>query len=126
MAVTVADFRARFPEFGDNTGDFPDARVTLALADALLNMNVYAWGLRADMGQVYMAAHLLAIEGDAFGGIGGTSFGAVTQESVGEISRSFAAPSGALTDSDGDLLWTKYGMVFSRLKRNIVSTPIVL
>lgn len=124
--ASLADFRARFPEFGDNSGNFPDVRVNLALTDALLHMNTAVWGLRADLGQLYMAAHLLAIEGDAFGGTGSATLGSVIQESVGDVSREFAVPGVSITEVERDLAWTKYGIVFSRLKHNIVSTPVVI
>ncbi len=124
MSVSIATFRTRFPELTEEL--FPDDRVTLALDDALLQMNVYVWGTKADLGQAYLAAHLLCIEGDAFGGVGGGALGALTQESVGDVSRSFSVPGVSITDSDRDLTWTKYGVVFSRMKKTLVSTPVVL
>lgn len=63
MAVTIAQFRTRFPEFGTTgtaAGEVPDARVQLALDDADVFLSVYALGPRYDVAQAYMTAHLLA------------------------------------------------------------------
>lgn len=124
MAATVSAFRTRFPEFG--VTEFPDDRVSFALADALLQMNVNVWGIRADVGQLYLAAHLLAIEGEAFGGTTGGATGPLTQESVGDVSRSYASGASSMSSAADDFAWTKYGAVYSRMKRTLVSTPIVL
>ncbi|MCK6585954.1 MAG: DUF4054 domain-containing protein [Polyangiaceae bacterium] len=57
MALDRATFRARFPEF--NTAD--DAYVDAKLAEALLQIDASVWGTKADLGQGYLAAHLLAV-----------------------------------------------------------------
>ena len=56
MAVTLSDFRARFPEFALA----PDALVNACLADAAGQIDVAVWGGKANMGVKYLAAHLIA------------------------------------------------------------------
>lgn len=129
MSVSVSGFRARFPEFAE--ADFPDARVDLALEDAALQINAGVWRGKADLGMYYLAAHTLAIEGAAFGGTGGSvPAGPVASETVGDVSRSFvsagASSSSSSSSANDDLAWTKYGQVYARMRRMVVSTPVVL
>jgi hypothetical protein len=55
--VTVADFRARFPEFASNSDD----QITVALADAKPWNGYSAWGTSYSQGVCTLAAHLLAV-----------------------------------------------------------------
>ncbi len=123
MAVDVTGFRTRFPEFA-STADYSDARVQLALDDAALQINRSLWGNKADLGTYYLAAHALVVNDSAFDSGGGS--GPVTQESVGQVSRSYAAPGASEVEAMGDLAWTKYGKLYWRLKRQILGTPVVL
>lgn len=56
MALTFEQFRGRFPEFESAPKTFVEAK----LAEALLQIGG-AWGAQADLGQGYLAAHLLSI-----------------------------------------------------------------
>lgn len=55
--ATSADFRAQFPEFTQ----VADATVNPILAAALLEIDPDVWGVKADQGQLYLAAHKLAL-----------------------------------------------------------------
>lgn len=55
--ATLAEFRAAFPEFSRAS----DALVNAKLTDASGTMDVTVWGDRYDQGQLYLAAHLLAL-----------------------------------------------------------------
>lgn len=123
MAVDVAGFRVRFPEFA-STVTYPDARVQVMLDDAALQINRGLWGIKADLGTYYLAAHGLAFDTSVGSGI--SAFGQVTQESVGQISRSYGSNSAVVSAGDTDLAMTKYGMLYLRLKRQILATPVVL
>ena len=114
----LAGFQSRFPEFSA----IPYARVNLFLADAMLQINAGAWGAKADLGTYYLAAHLLAID-NATGTTGGT-FGAVTSESVGQVSRSYN--SGGMSGSAAEFGATKYGVNYYRLWRMVPVTPVLL
>ena len=116
----TAGFRTRFPEF--TLAIASDARVQLFLDDAALQINASAWGLKTDLGIYYLAAHSLAID-NATGFTGGT-FGAVTSESVGQVSRSYS--SGGMSGSSAEFGATKYGMNYYRLWRMVPVTPVLL
>jgi hypothetical protein len=122
--ITLEDFRERLPEFDEDS--YPDATVELALDDAALQINSEAWGTKAGLGQMYLAAHTMAFFGPASTTSPGLApAGFVTQESVGEISRSYSVPSGG-SSSMTDSFQTRYGQMYERLKRQIAATPVVL
>ncbi len=56
MAHTASTFIVSFPEFSG----IDSALITLKLAEAELCIDRVLWATRADAGQGYMAAHLLA------------------------------------------------------------------
>lgn len=122
MAVDLAGFRTRFPEFV--LGTYGDARVQLALDDAALQINVGLWGNKAELGQYYLAAHALSF--DTGYGIGLGSFGPIASETVGSVSRTYATNGAYGSAYDADFLLSKYGMLYLRLKRTILATPVVL
>jgi hypothetical protein len=55
--MTLATFRAQFPEFVNA----PDTLVNAMLAAALLEIDTEIWAAKADQGQGYLAAHKLAL-----------------------------------------------------------------
>jgi hypothetical protein len=57
MALSLSDFRTRFPEFVE-TGD---ALVSAKLTEASALVDDDYWGALAEQAQGYMAAHLLAL-----------------------------------------------------------------
>lgn len=56
MALSLETFLERFPEFDKTT----EALVEAKLAEALLQIHAPTWGDKADLGQGYLAAAMLA------------------------------------------------------------------
>lgn len=114
MAVTLAGFRARFPEFATAA----DATVLLCLDDAALEVAAGAWGTLYERGSYYHAAHFLALRIAATTGAipGGGVPGDVASRAVGDVSVSFvrSAPGSA---SDSSFIRTAYGTEYLRMLR---------
>lgn len=95
---------------GDTKGDGPafaalsNAAQTAYLSTAIALCNAAAWGTLLNIGIVYLAAHLAKL-----GLLKGT--GAVTQEALGQMSRSYAQVQGL----KGSLGLTSYGAEYKRL-----------
>lgn len=127
--ASLSDFRTRFPEFACEN----DATVQLALDDADLQINRGVWRTKADLGQMYLTAHQLALfptEGRMVGAQSGTlasvPAGSVISESAGDVSRTYANTASGFGSGALDFGGTRYGMVYLRLKATIASTPVVL
>lgn len=80
----------------------------VVIASARCPDTVWTNPVTRDLGIAYLVAHMLKV--DALRGQG-----AVTSESIGDLSRSYAAPSSS-TD-DGALEQTGYGREFKKLQR---------
>ncbi len=117
MSVSASDITTRFSEFAA----VATATIDLAITDATLSVNRARWGDKADLATVYLAAHLLVNGG---WGAGAGAAGAVIKKKVGDLDKTFAAPTIATTDSELGI--TKYGRLFLRLRKEIVKTPLVL
>lgn len=120
MAADLHAFRTRFPDFDCK----PDHVIGLALEDAALQINRRAWGRKADLGTLYLAAHMMAVDDLALAGSGGAQ-GAVLSETVGSISRTYASP-GATYGVTGEFGTTKYGLMYMRLKSQVFGSPVLL
>lgn len=59
--LTVAEFRVRFPEFGNGTTGASDALIQSKLDDADSIVHPDTWGDRARQAAYYKAAHLVAL-----------------------------------------------------------------
>ncbi len=119
MTVSVKDLRAKFPEFKQcDTGIG-----TLAIEEAECNINATAWGSRADLGTLYLAAHLLKIasKGDSLPG------GPLSSYKAGDITAQWATPrlDGAGAITAGTLLRTVYGMRYMELRRLIFASRVL-
>jgi hypothetical protein len=92
----------------------PEAEVTAALADALVQVNPSAFGLRTDLAQALLAAHHLSMaHPDLVAKI-------VQSESVGPISTTYATSSGSAASSGGSpLAETSYGRRYLLLLRQV-------
>ncbi len=88
----------------------PTAAQDAILASLPLRMDVDAWGSKANLGAAYLAAHLATV-----GRRGGTG-GAVTGESVGSVSRQYAAPL-----AGNALAASAYGLEYEAL---LLSIPV--
>ena len=110
MAATKADVVAIAPELSAVTDD----RLAVFLAHSELLTSFSAFGTRATLAQALLVAHLLTLF-PADGSGGGVGRGAVTSETVGSVSRSYAAPAGGA--SSLDLEATRYGRMYLALRR---------
>jgi len=117
MAVSVATFRVRFPEFEDVL----DPRVTLFIGDAELQVNEDKWGRFYALGVQYLAAHLLSIdiEQSASAGAGVDGAGPVYSETVGPLNYKRAVLPMALDSGEAQLASTSYGLRYIELRKVI-------
>lgn len=115
---TAADLKARFPEFAS----VADATLELILAEAIGQVGD-TW-LERDRrpAQLYLAAHMLAMEGEPARSMGSGTVGGVTgpmkSRTVGDVRTEFAGfagAGGATTDAGYET--TAYGKQFLRLLR---------
>lgn len=84
------------------------------LADVAAQLSETNLGIKYDLACKYLAAHmatLFLIEDSEM------PSGLITSESVGRVSRSYAAPQG-LSASDPWLSSTKHGLAYARIVRN--------
>jgi len=115
---TAADLKARFSEFAA----VPDTLVNLILAEAQAQVGETWLERDRKPATLYLAAHLLAMEGEpgrSAGGTGGGVSGPVKRRKVGDVETEFAgfgvAGGGAATDASYEM--TAYGRQFLRLLR---------
>lgn len=113
--MTPALIKSYFPEFVS----LSDAFIQLYIDQAILSVNVNIWGNKSELGVAYLTAHLLTIIGR--GGTGAA--GPVTQESVGDLSRSYAQVSIPNVNEYG---LTSYGQEYFRLRKSLPISPLVL
>lgn len=128
MTVTVASFRAAFPEFGGpSTTTYPDPEVQFYLDLGTKLLDVGRWADLFDYGQQLFVAHNLALSftskaAAANGQQPGQVTGAVTSASVDKVSYSRDASSIMLTDA-GHWNLTTYGIRYKQLVRMIGAGP---
>jgi len=122
MALTVASFRADFPEFNDGIL-FPDAVVTtwMAVATTLFQDSLDRWGTLLQTAQELATAHYLVLSArdrstKAVGGIPGEVRGLATAEAVDSVSVSYDVQTSA-PDGGGNWNATSYGQRLFQLMR---------
>lgn len=113
MAVNLATFRIRFPEFADDT-EYPDARVQLFIDDAqeFMGDDENRWCGKYDKAQAYLAAHLLAAGTKTELGDSSSNAGPVTSKSAGGVSVSKSIVAKDRSDLDDWYMSTSYGQQF--------------
>ena len=119
MTATVADFRAKFPEFNSST-TFPTSQIEFWLDVAYKMLNASRWGNMLDVGAMLYTAHNIVLEGraqsEASGGnIPGFNRGIVNSKSVDKVSVGYDTSHGT-EEGAGHWNLTIYG---SRLYRYI-------
>jgi hypothetical protein len=119
MSVSPADVKDIAPEFASVL----DARVQRFIDRAKLSVNEDIFGRVYDLAVAYLAAHMLAMAVAPSSGGGGIGL-IVTQEKVGDLSRSYADTSAVATDAA--LSRTRFGDEFLRLRRQCVISPAVV
>ena len=116
MAVTVPEFRTRFPEFADET-DYPEPRIQLFIDDTLCFMGTDEdYWCCYDKAQAYLAAHLLLVGTGTEAGNTGTTGGPVQSKTAGGVSVTRAIATKDRSEQDLWLSGTSYGQQFIALR----------
>ena len=114
MAVTVAAFRARFPEFSDDV-TYPDSRVEIFIEDSQLiymGADENRWLGKYDYAQAYLVAHLLITAEASEAGDSSVKVGPVSSKSAGGVSVTRAVATKGRSDGDDFYMGTVYGQRF--------------
>lgn len=112
MTVTPASIKVHAPELSA----IADDTVQLAIDRALRRTNVTAWAGKADDGVTLLVCHMLTL-GVRIAASGAQARGALTSQTVGPLSRSFAAP--PVTMTDAWLASTQYGQEYAELRSTV-------
>lgn len=91
-------------------------RIDRLVVIAALQVPASKWGDVTDYGTALLVCHMLKLDAQK-------GKGAVTDETIGDISRSFAAPSSGNKADGLDL--TAYGTQFKQLRSTRVAGPLV-
>lgn len=114
MTVSVGDFRARFPEFVDDT-EYPDARIQLFIDDtALLYLGTdeTRWCGKYNIAQAYLAAHLLSLATSSEAGDTSANAGVVSSKTAGGVSVTRSVVAKDRSAADDFYFSTGYGQQF--------------
>ncbi len=127
MTVTVATFRANFPEFASDT-TYPDTEVEFWLGLALLLHDAGRWGNLLDYGVQLFIAHNLSLQAQSAAASGGGQApgqiqGPLTSASVDKVSYS-RDPGAAMDPANGHWNLSTYGLRYIRLVRMIGAGPL--
>lgn len=122
IAVEPEDVTDVAPEFASTA----EESIELFIEQARIFVNESVWGeKKGKAGIIYMACHMMKEMGLGSGGISDGA-GAVTQEKVGDLSKSYGdLGNGSRNETDKILMTTKYGKMFLLLKKTLVITPMV-
>jgi len=112
ITISTTDVFKYAPELASTTSGV--AQVYLGLA--LNFVNEQKWGRKYVQAVCLMTAHLLTLQ------IRKSSAGAITSESVGELSVSYSTPS----TGDEELKSTIYGAAYFMLRKTLSFSPVVL
>lgn len=118
MATDVTAFRARFPEFADDT-EFPDARIQLFLDDAAncyIGTDENRWCGKYDIAQAYLAAHLLFAGTASEAGDASSKSGPISGKTAGGVSVTRAVATKTRSDADDFYVSTAYGQQFLNIR----------
>ena len=129
MTISIAQFRADYPEFGSNVS-YPDAQINYWLGVAYSMLNAARWGRQLDMAAELYTAHNIALEfkaqaDSAAGAMPGESTGVVSAKSVDSVSKSYDT---TIASQEGAGHWnlTIYGTRLYRLIRLFGAGPMQL
>jgi len=122
MTVSIAQFRADFPEFSDATV-YPDSAFTFWYAIACKLIDVALWAGLFNIGAELYVAHNLVIEARAAaaaaaGAIPGETVGSLNSKSVDKVSMGYDTSSSVEKDA-GHWNLTVYGTRYIRLARMV-------
>lgn len=116
MAVTPAIIREVLTEFAEVSA----TRIQLFLDFAATQINVCAWGNKADQGLIYLTGHFLKLDLDNANG--GAAAGPVSQEAVGQVSASYQIGE---SFSDSEFGVTSYGRRYLELRKTVFACRCV-
>lgn len=105
-------FLTLFPEFKKTATASIDAWLDIAT----IRVPQKVWGANTNYATALLAAHMLSTAGNQGGGSAG---GAVTQEQVGDLSRSYQFI-GEIGSGDAALMTTRYGIDFVALRKETI------
>ncbi len=118
MAITVKNFRARFPEFCDEQV-FDDDRIELFIADTItlyLGDDENRWNGKYDIAQAYLAAHLLFTATGSEAGDGKSKVGPISSKSAGGVSVTRSVSTKDRSDGDEFFITSTYGQQFISIR----------
>lgn len=118
MAIDIAIFRTRFPEFSDDV-EYPDPRIQLFLDDSValyIGSDEVRWCNRYDIAQAYLTAHLLSVATNTEIGDTNAKSGPVSSKSAGGVSVTRAIVSKDRSDTDDFYMGTAYGQQFLNIR----------
>lgn len=117
MAIDIATFRARFPEFSDIV-EYPDARIQLFIDDSVLYLGAdeSRWCGKYDLAQAYLSAHLLVSGEKTELGDSSASVGAIQSKTAGGVSVSKAHVPKDRSDLDDFYMSTSYGQQYLNIR----------
>lgn len=119
--ITSTYFLTLFDEFKGVATAKIDAYVSIAST----RVNPTVWGSNAEYATALLTAHMIAVTGSHLqGGSGGGVGGPITQESVGDLSRSYGSV-GVAGSGDQELMTTRYGQEFVALRRETFTSATV-
>ena len=113
MSINVATFRARFPEFDDDT-DYPDARIQIFIDDSTIYIgsDETHWNGKYDYVQAYVTAHLLTNATNTEVGDTNAKVGPVTSKSAGGVSVTRSVTTKDTGEGDDFFRGTSYGQQY--------------
>lgn len=113
MSIDVATFRARFPEFSDDT-EYSDARIQIFIDDAAedIGTDENRWCNKYDRAQAYLAAHYLYTATSAEAGDASAKAGPISSKSAGGVSVGRAVIAKDRSDQDSFYSTSSYGQQF--------------
>jgi hypothetical protein len=112
LALTSSDVAMVWNESPMTPGT---AIVDLFLSCACQQINLDCWGDKADCAHIFLTAHFLAM-----GGYGSGEKGVVTSKKIDKLAISYAA--GA--PSDSDLGNTRWGRMYTQIRKTLLILPI--
>lgn len=127
MTISVAQFRADYPEFVSTT-QYPNSSANYWLTVAYQMLNTSRWGKQLDLAAELFVAHNLVLEARALasaqsGGLPGEQVGPVNSKSVDKVSMGYDTGVGTQTDA-GHWNMTIYGTRLIRLIRMFGAGPL--
>ncbi len=119
MTVDAAAVKARCPD--PVIQALGDPAVIALIAEVERRTNRTQWGIKADDGVIFLTAHMILMNDKAAKGQAGSMKGPLTSETVGPLSRSYAAPQ-AIPFSQQWYALTTWGAMYWNLLSTVLFT----